>query len=130
MENLEQRCLEKLDKILSKFNLKIDIVNHESLNFCQYCLVDNSINKTYWKADWLKSWLSLNDLLFNQQSIFEYLESYYNVTNKINNFNFLPNVTYTASSAYQRYSEAYQLLQPLKSSCLEELVIKMDLIGI
>jgi hypothetical protein len=130
MESLELRCLEKLNKILSKFDLKIDIVNLEPLNIWQYRFIDNSINKADWKAVQLGSWLSLNDLLFNQQSIFECLEPYYNVVNKINNFNFLPNVTCTASSTYQRYSEVYQFIQPLKSCCLEEFLIRCDLIGI
>ena len=131
MESLEQRCLEKLNKILSKFDLKIDIINLEPLNIWQYRFVDNSINKADWKAVQLGSWLSLNDLLFNQQSIFECLESYYDVTNAINNFNFLPNVTHNIiSSRYKRYSKVYQFLQPLKSSCLEELIINMDLMGI
>ena len=43
MENLEKQCLEKLDKILSKFDLKIDIVHVASLNVCQYRLIDNSL---------------------------------------------------------------------------------------
>ena len=128
MENLEQRCLEKLDKILSKFDLKIDIVNLESLNVCQYLLVDNLVNKADWKTAWLGSWLSLNDLLFTQQSIFECLESYYNIDNDFNFLTYISNIQ--LSSAYQRYSKAHQFLQPLKSSWLEELAIKMDLMGI
>jgi hypothetical protein len=130
MENLEKQCLEKLNKILSKFDLKIDIINFASLNIWQYRLVDNLIDKKDWKAAQLGLWLSLNNLLFNQQSIFECLETYYNAVNKINNFNFLPNVTYAASSTYQRYSEVHQFIQPLKSNCLEEFLIKCDLIGI
>jgi hypothetical protein len=130
MESLEQRCLEKLSKILSTFDLKIDIVNLEPLNIWQYRFIDNSINKADWKTAWLGSWLSLNELLFTQHSIFECLETYYNIVNKINNFNFLPNVTCAASSTYQRYSEVYQFIQPLKSSCLEEFIIKCDLMGI
>ena len=114
MENLEQRCLEKLDKILSKFDLKIDIVHIASLNVCQYRLVDKSLSKT----DWLGLWLSLDGLLFNNQSIFKCLEFYYN------------RFSDSQLSILQRYVKTYQFIQPLKSSCLEEFIIKCDLVGI
>jgi hypothetical protein len=33
-------------------------------------------------------------------------------------------------SILQRYVKTYQFIQPLKSSCLEEFIIKCDLVGI
>ena len=128
MENLEKQCLEKLDKILSKFDLKINIINLASLNVWKYQLVDKLSDKTDWKTAWLGSWLSLNDLLFTQHSIFECLESYYNIDNNFNFLTYMSNIQ--LSSAYKRYSKAHQFIQPLKSNCLEELVIRMDLLGI
>jgi hypothetical protein len=127
MENLEKECLDRLNKILSKFYLQIDIVHVVSLNVLQYRLVDNLLNKTDSKSEWLRLWLSLNDLLFHQQSIFHCLESYYLMSN---NFNFLTYTTHNIASKYKRYSKAYQSIQPLKSCYLEEFIIKMDLLGV
>ena len=124
MENLETQCLEKLNKILSKFDLTIDIVNFASLNIWQYRLVDKLGDKTDWNASCLGLWLSLNELLFDHHSIFECLESYYNTSNE---FKFLATIKY---SAYQRYSKAYLYIRPLKSDCLEEFLINCDLMGV
>jgi hypothetical protein len=120
MENLENQCLEKLNTLLSKFDLEIVIINFAPLNLWQYRLVDNLRGKTDGNATCLELWLSLNELLFNQQSIFECLESYYNTTNDFN----------IKSPMYQRYSEVYQSILPLKSDCLEEFLINCDLMGI
>jgi hypothetical protein len=119
MENLEQRCLEKLNKILSKFNLKIEIFYNASLTVWQYHLVDNFLpNNTY--ADWLYSWSSILDMLTCCNSIFECLDTYTEYSE--DGFNL-----YT----YQRYSEAYNAIKYLENiCCLEELIIKMDLMGI
>jgi hypothetical protein len=85
-------------------------------------------DKTNWKDAWFGLWLSVNDLLFDQHSIFECLKAYYYIDN---DFKFLTRIpTIQLSSAYQRYSEAHQFIQPLKSSCLEEFIIKCDLMGI
>ena len=123
MENLEKQCLEKLDKILSKFDLKINIVYVTSLNVCQYRLIDNSLNPY---SDWLGLWLTISDILMHRNSIFECLQSYYI---SLNNSRFLTNETHL-SSIFQRYSEVYQFIQPLKSCCLEEFIFKCDLMGI
>lgn len=114
MENLEEQCLEKLNKILSKFDLKINIIYVAPYCVRQYRLVDRFLPET----NWLGLWFSLNGLLFYNQSIFRCLESYYDI--------------YSGSevNGFQRYIEAYQFIQPLKSSCLEEFIIKMDLLEI
>jgi hypothetical protein len=116
MENLEQRCVEKLNKILSKFNLKIEIFYNASLNVWQYRLADDFLpNNTY--ADWLYSWSSILDMLTCCNSIFECLNQYSEYE-----FN---------SYLYQRYSEAYNAIKYLENiCCLEEFIIKCDLIRI
>jgi hypothetical protein len=123
MENLEKECLDRLNKILSKFYLQIDIVHIVSLNVWQYRLVDNLSDKT----EWLGLWLSVNEILFHNISIFDCLKSYHII---VNDFNLLSHITHNISSIYKRYSEAYQFLQPLKSSCIEEFIIKCDLMGV
>jgi hypothetical protein len=129
MENLEQRCLEKLNKLLSKFDLKIEIVHIASLSVWQYRLVDNLTNKSDWKVEWLGLWLSLNDLLFRQQSsIFECLDSYYDAVNS-SSFKYI-RWSDIQLSRLQRCSKAYQFIQQLKSCCLEEFIIRCDLLDI
>ena len=126
MENLEQRCLEKLDKILSKFDLAINIVNIPNVE-CQYRLVDNSLSKTPY-SEWLGLWLSVsNILLLYRNSIFECLKSYHDfITDGALSVHLSP----MEIKFYQRYSEVYQFIQPLKSKCLEEFLIRCDLVGI
>ena len=125
MENLEQRCLEKLDKILSKFDLAINIVNIPNVE-CQYRLIDNSLSKTPY-SEWLGLWLSVSNILLHRNSIFECLKSYHDfITDKYFEFHMSP----MEINFYQRYSEVYQFIQPLKSCCLEEFLIKCDLMGI
>ena len=125
MENLEQRCLEKLDKILSKFDLAINIVNIPPIE-CQYRLVDNSLSKTPY-SDWLGLWLSVSNILLHHNSIFKCLESYHDfITDK----SLSVHMSHEEINFYQRYSKVYQFIQPLKSSCLEEFLIKCDLVGI
>ena len=125
MENLEKQCLEKLDKILSKFGLVINIVNIPNIE-CQYRLVDNSLlNNPY--TGWLGLWLSVSNILLHRNSIFECLKSYHDfITDRALSFHMSP----MEIKFYQRYSEVYQFIQPLKSCCLEEFLIRCDLIGI
>ena len=125
MENLEEQCLEKLDKILSKFDLAINIVNIPNVE-CQYRLIDNSLSKTPY-SEWLGLWLSVSNILLHRNSIFKCLESYHDfITNRSLSFH----MSSMEINFYQRYSKAYQFIQPLKSSCLEEFLIKCDLVGI
>ena len=125
MENLEKQCLEKLDKILPKFDLAINIVNIPNVE-CQYRLVDNSLSKTPY-SEWLGLWLSVSNILLHRNSIFECLKSYHDfITDKSLSVNMSP----MEIKFYQRYSEVYQFIQPLKSSCLEEFLIRCDLVGI
>ena len=124
MENLEKQCLEKLDKILSKFDLAINIVNIPNVE-CQYRLVDNSLSKTPY-SEWLGLWLSVSNILLHRNSIFKCLESYHDfITNRSLSFH----MSSEEIKFYQRYSEVYQFIQPLKSKCLEEFLIRCDLVG-
>jgi hypothetical protein len=126
MENLEQRYLARLNEILSKFDLAINIVNIPNVE-CQYRLDDNSLYKGNPYSDWLGLWVSVSDILSHRHSIFECLKSYHiYINNKAVSFRMLPEEI----KFYQRYSEVYQFLQPLKSSCLEEFLIRCDLMGV
>jgi hypothetical protein len=107
MENLEQRCLEKLNNILFKFDLKIEIVHNALLNVWQYRLVDNLSKSSYF--NWLASWSSISNILMHHNSIFKCLSSY----------------------SYRRYFDAYNNIKYLENiSSLEEFIIKCDLIGV
>lgn len=124
MENLEKECLDRLNKILSKFYLEISIVNIPNVE-CQYRLIDNSISKTPY-SDWLGLWLSVSNILLHRNSIFECLKSYHIYINNKAIFRMTPDEI----KFYQRYSKVYQFIQPLKSCCLEEFIIKCDLLGV
>ena len=127
--NLENQCLEKLNRILSKFNLQIVIIKANKLNMLYRLIYKNNT------ANWLESWLSMSKMLFARQiskyitnSIFEYLNSYYTV---ISNPLFNPlDMSKDTLSRFQDCSDAYKEIVPLKSSCLEEFIIKCDLMGI
>ena len=123
MENIEEQCLEKLNKILSKFDLKIELINIQS-NFLEYLLVDNSIPE----IECIGPWLSISHILVSSQSIFDCLKKYYDTVNS-SSFSYII-FSDSQLSKFQRYSKVYQSIQPLKSSCLEEIIIKMDLMGI
>ena len=108
MENLEQRCLEKLNNILFKFDLNIEFFHNTWCNAWHYRLVDNYLKNEYF--DWLASWSSISNILMHRNSIFECLSSY---------------------SSYQRYINAYNNIKYLENiSSLEEFIIKCDLIGV
>lgn len=133
MENLEKHCLEKLNNILSKFNLQIVIIKVSQLNQRQYRLVYK--NNT---ANWLVLWLSISDMLFmgTTRTIFDVLNSYYAIMSNssfslpdIPSFNQLDMYNDTLSR-YQDCSNAYKEILPLKSNSLEEFLINCDLMGI
>ena len=123
MENLENQCLEKLNKILSRFKLKIDIIDFLTLK-CEYRLVDNSSTK----PECIGIWLSISEILVSRKSIFDYLTAYYYTVNN-SSFSY---IHFSASqlSKFQKYAKIYQFIQSLKSSCLEEFLIKYDLMDI
>ncbi len=122
---LETRCLEKLNIILSKFNLQIVVIKVNHVNQRQYRLVYK--NNT---ADWLVLWLSVNEMLFTYttRTIFGFLNSYYTVMSN-SSFNRLDMTKDTLSRFYD-CSNAYKEILHLKSSSLEEFLINCDLMGI
>jgi hypothetical protein len=130
MENLEDQCLEKLNKILSKFNLQIVIIKVNHVNQRQYRLIYK--NNT---ANWIALWTSVSNMLFYRTtsarkitSIFECLNIYYEV---ISNPSFdLFDMSKDTLSRYQDCSDAYKEIVPLTSNSLEEFLINCDLMGI
>jgi hypothetical protein len=54
MEILEKECLDRLNKILSKFDLKIEFFHIKSNAW--YRLVDNSLSKNTY-SNWLGLWI-------------------------------------------------------------------------
>lgn len=132
MENLEECCLEKLNKILSKFNLQIVIIgNRLNLYQCHYRLI---YKNDY--ANRLMSWLSISDMLFTcrisryttNSTIFEFLNSYYEVVSAPS-FNIL-DLNKDTLSKFQACSDAYKEIEPLKSNSFEEFLINCDLLGV
>ena len=105
--------------MLSKFNLKIVSVKISSLNVNQYRLVYETYNE-----NWIGIWKSISDMMFKPtNSIFDFLKSYYVV---FSDYHFKG----MSSEIYNRYkncSNAYQTVKHLKSSSLEEFLVKYDL---
>ena len=129
MENLEKQCLEKLNNILSKFNLQVVIINDNQLNHRRYQLIYK--NDT---ANWIALWLSISEILFirtisgYRTSIFKCLEPYYGVTSdpSFNHFDISKETVFR----FQACSDAYKEIAPLQSDSFEEFIIKCDLMGI
>ena len=117
--SLDYICLELLNNMLSKFNLKIVSVKISSLNVNQYRLVYETYNE-----NWIGIWKSISDMMFKPtNSIFDFLKSYYVV---FSDYHFKG----MSSEIYNRYkncSNAYQTVKHLKSSSLEEFLVKYDL---
>ena len=125
MQNLEKHCLEKLNIILSKFNLNINIVNIQSN--LEYRLIDNSLPKT----EWVAPWLSISDILIHKPSmlsIFDRMKVYYDTFNS-SGFSYIQ-LSDIQLSRFQRYAKVYQSIQLLKSNSLEEFLINCDLMGV
>ena len=117
MENLENQCLERLNNILFKFDLQV--VNRDDEFQNKYVLLDIQENHI------VSSYKSINEMLFSSQPIFYAL-----LMHKMCLSFFIAAVP-TMGKRYQRYINAYNNIKNLEnSSSLEELVIKMDLLGI
>ena len=131
MENIETQCLEKLNNILSKFNLQIVIIKVNQLNQRQHRLIYK--NDT---ANWIALWLSISEILFAHttskymadSSIFDRLKTYYNTMSN-SSVNRLAMSKETLFK-FQDCSDAYKEIASLKSGSFEEFIIKCDLIGI
>ena len=132
MEKLEEQCLNRLNFILSKFNLQV-VINA------------NQLYRLIYKNDtdnWIALWLSISEILFARatsiymadSSIFDRLKTYYNTMSNYNTM-YNPSVNRLAMSKetlskFQDCSNAYKEIAPLQSDSFEEFIIKWDLIGI
>jgi hypothetical protein len=116
--NLDHICLERLNNMLSRFDLKIVIVKISSLNVNQYRLIYETYNEA-----WIGMWKSISDMMFKPtNSIFECLESYYDACLSIQQYQSI-----SPSMVYISCYNAYQTIKHLKSSSLEEFLVKCDL---
>lgn len=117
--SLDYICLERLNNMLSRFNMKIVIVKISSLNVNQYRLVYETDYE-----NWIGMWKSISDMMSTyNHSIFDFLKSYYVV---FSDYHFKG----MSSEIYNRYkncSNAYQTIKHLKSCSLEEFLVKCDL---
>lgn len=130
MENIEELCLNRLNTLLSKFNLRIATIKDKQLNLCQYKLIYK--NNT---DDELALWLSIPDILFNHMislyksdSIFVCLASYHKTMSSPIFNTFIMNKE--TLSMFQDCSAAYEEIISLKFNSFEEFLIKCDLMGI
>ena len=112
--SLDYICLERLNNMLSRFNLKIVSVKISSLNVNQYRLIYEMYNE-----NWIGMWKSISDMMFKPtNSIFDCLESYYVSCLGIQEYqSTLPSMLYI--NCYH----AYQAIKHLKSSSLEEFLV-------
>jgi hypothetical protein len=141
MENLEEQIINRLNKILNKYNLAIVSKNnhnyktttHVDNTFKKYCtgyklveIENNTIIECY------RSWDNIEVMLLGSVDI-------YSIFNSINiaheNVKLYNNFNDYAAVAYRRYyillNKLYNELHSLNNcSCLEEFNIRMDLLGI
>jgi hypothetical protein len=130
MENLEEQCLERLNNILSKFDLQV--VKHDVESQIKYVLVDISNNPysgdIHVNND-MSEWSSINTMLCSSRSIFYIFSQHAENATYFGLIGF--NAPRKIREKYQRYINAYNNIKYLENaSSLEELMIKMDLMGI
>lgn len=126
MENLEEEIINKLNKLLFKYNLKL--INEKEINSpikMMYYLIDEK-SKIY-----LHGWSSIDELVLDYlYSLFYRMNQYYK------EILYYPHMQLNTKrdkklERYKRYAAAYNDIKHLEnSSCLEEIIIKMDLMGI
>jgi hypothetical protein len=124
MENLEEEIINRLNKILSKYSLKIIINDYNLLDIIYY--LNDEITDNF-----ICSWESIDDMLFDSSfSLFYRLRLYYT---DILYFSHIQPITKRNKifKRYKRYAAAYNNIKHLENiSCLEEIMIKCDLTGI
>jgi hypothetical protein len=116
MKNLEEEAINRLNKLLSKYSLKITNDTYKLCGMDGYQLDDEI---TY---DFICGWESIDEMLFDSSSSLFYRLNLYYKNVDINR--------YMEFEIYERCADAYKEIQPLKSSCLEEFIIKCDLMGV
>jgi hypothetical protein len=130
VENLEEHCLERLNNILFKFDLQV--VKHGVESQIKYVLVDISNNPysgdIHVNND-MSEWSSINTMLCSSRSIFYIFSQHAENATYFGLIGF--NAPHKIREKYQRYINAYNNIKYLENaSSLEELIIKMDLMGV
>jgi hypothetical protein len=134
MENLEETCLEKINKILEKHEIKIIQRTTET----RFQLIDlQQRDKKHPLIDSLLcTWENTYDMFFNKSvnkriilPLFDFFQTYYKM---IHNGGFkLLVIPKQYIDLYTRYSLIYDDIKILETcESLEELIIKIDLLGI
>lgn len=120
MKNLEKEIINRLNKLLSTYGLKITTSTYK-----KYYLEDEITNS------FIHIWDSIDKMLFDSLfSLFCILKKYYT---DILYFSYIqPNIKQNKTfEYYKRYAAIYDNIKYLENnSCLEELIIKMDLMGV
>jgi hypothetical protein len=128
MEDLEEQCIEKLNKLLYNYGLKIIYTSVLSNLFYDYYLYDE-INRCH-----IYKWTLFDNILFNHDSydsLFYKLHQYYKDYVYLVSIQPQINKKINQQHIWKRYADAYDNIKHLEnSSCLEEIIIKMDLMGI
>ena len=124
MENLEKEIINRLNKILSKYGLKINN-NAYNLLDVSYYLYDEITDKIIW------GWESIDEMLFSPLcSLFRRLNRYHEDILYFSSIQV--DIKRTKNfEICERYADAYNVIKQFENiGCLEELAIKMDLMGI
>jgi hypothetical protein len=137
MKNLEKQIINRLNKILNKYNLEIISKNNHKYNttfsiddtFKNYCyeynlveINDNTIIKCYYTWDIVKSMLLEST---HVQSLFGVINDSYDSVKYFIDNNMRP------SEMYVFFARLYNILGFLNNcTSYEELIIKMDLMGV
>lgn len=120
MKTLEEETINCLNKLLSKYSLKITNDTYKVCDINGYQLDDEITNGL------ICIWESIDEMLFDSScSLFNKLNHYYNAYIQ-------PNTKRNKTlKRYKRYAAAYDSIKHLKNiSCLEELIINLNLRGI
>jgi hypothetical protein len=141
MENLEKQLIKRLNKVLNKYNLAI--ISKNNHNYKTTISVDNML-KNHYKyilveidnditiIECYRSWDNIEFMLLGSAGIYSIFElinkapKIVKLYNRFNNYESKVNRRY-----YILLNKLYNELHSLNNcSCLEELIIKMDLLGI
>lgn len=116
------KILDSMNSILNKFNFKLcqeQIAGFE-IKLIRLKCIDNNHN--------VYTWIKFRDMLFGNTCIFNVFKNVHervrSITSAIDNCD-----EYETFYFLRQVSIAYSDLAPLKSDCLEELMIKIDLMG-
>jgi hypothetical protein len=117
MENLEEEIINRLNKILSKYSLKI------TNNIYKLCGMDGYQLDDEITYDFICGWESIDEMLFDSSSsLFYRLSLYYKNVDINRGMEF---------EIYERYADAYNDIKLFENiGSLEELIINLNICGI